>query len=141
MIVPATALHAPVLAAIHAGAFPPKEVWGADAFSLQLSLPGVFALLDSDGAMIMARIAADEAEILTLGVLAHLRRQGRARRLLDGAAQQARAGGAGSLFLEVSVHNPAALAAYRAAGFTEVGRRRGYYAPGVDALVMTAPTD
>src|SRR5262249_27896120 len=38
MIIPATGAHVAVLAAIHAAAFPPREAWGEDAFSLHLAL-------------------------------------------------------------------------------------------------------
>jgi ribosomal-protein-alanine N-acetyltransferase len=36
------------------------------------------------------------------------------------------------------VRNRAARALYEAAGFQEVGRRRGYYASGEDALILRA---
>ena len=85
---------------------------------------------------VMARIAADEAEILTLAVLPDQRRQGLARILLEEAARQCEAVGAGTLFLEVATRNEAARALYGAQGFEEIGRRRGYYADGDDALVM-----
>ena len=40
---------------------------------------------------------------------------------------------------EVEDGNEGAIALYAALGFTEVGRRRGYYGVGKDAIVMTAP--
>ena len=136
MIEPAGPLHAAALAQIHAAAFPPGERWGPDAMALQLALPGVFVLFDPRGGMIMARIAADEAEILTLAVHPDARRQGLARALLAAAARHAAAHGATELFLEVALRNTAARALYSGAGFAEVGRRRRYYADGDDALVM-----
>lgn len=128
--------HAAALGAIHHTAFPPGARWGADAMALQLQLPGVFALFHPRGGMIMARVAADEAEILTLAVLPDCRRQGLGRALLDRAAATAGTQGAVALFLEVALHNAAARALYAAAGFEERGRRRRYYADGDDALVM-----
>jgi ribosomal-protein-alanine N-acetyltransferase len=138
--------HAEALAAIHHAAFPPGQRWGREAMVLQLELPGVFVLYDPRGAMVMARIAADEAEILTLAVLPDQRRQGLARILLEEAAQQCQALGATTLFLEVATRNEAAHALYLAQGFQEIGRRRRYYADGDDALVMRrmltpAPSD
>jgi ribosomal-protein-alanine N-acetyltransferase len=138
MIVQATAAHAAALAAVHAAAFPPREAWGEDAFSLQLALRGCFGLLDERGGMLLARVAADEAEVLTLAVAPEVRRQRIATALLRAAALQARAGGAHRMFLEVAVRNDAAIALYRAAGFVEVGRRRRYYADRSDALVLCA---
>jgi ribosomal-protein-alanine N-acetyltransferase len=132
------------MASIHAAAFPPGQRWGADAMALELALPGVFALVDPRGGMILARIAADEAEILTLAVLPESRRGGVGRALLEEAAAVATAHGAISLFLEVALRNAPARALYAAAGFAEIGRRRRYYADGDDAMVMRrslAPPD
>ncbi len=128
---------AATMAAVAAVAVPPGgEVWDARAIASLLALPGCFGLLDGDGAMLLARVAADEAEILTLGVRPELRRQGRARRLLAAAEAKAWALGARTLFLEVAVGNSAARALYTASGFTLVGRRRCYYVDGGDALVL-----
>ena len=136
MIMQATLAHAAALAAIHAAAFPPREAWGEDAISLQLALPGAFALIDERGGMLLGRVAADQAEVLTLAVTPIMRRQGIASALLREATTQVRAAGARELFLEVSTGNEAALALYRREGFVEVGRRRRYYADASDALVM-----
>ncbi|HET8996100.1 MAG TPA: GNAT family N-acetyltransferase, partial [Acetobacteraceae bacterium] len=77
------------LAAIHCTAFPPREAWGSDAFALQLILPGTFGLFDPQGGLLLARIAADQAEVLTLAVLPGLRRQGLGRALLRAAMAEA----------------------------------------------------
>lgn len=136
MISRAGPAHAAALAAIHHEAFPPGQRWGPDAMALQLELPGVFVLHDPRGALVMARVAAGEAEILTLAVLPEQRRQGLARALLLEAIGQCQALGADTLFLEVATRNAAARALYTALGFRQVGLRRGYYADGDDALVM-----
>jgi ribosomal-protein-alanine N-acetyltransferase len=106
---------------------------------LQLELPGVFVLFDPAGAMVMARVAAGEAEILTLAVLPAQRRQGLAGALMQAAIAQCEALGAEALFLEVATRNQAARALYAGFGFEEVGRRRGYYADGDDALTLRRP--
>jgi ribosomal-protein-alanine N-acetyltransferase len=129
-------LHAATLAAIHAASFPPAEQWTEDALAALLALPGSFGLIDPEGGFILARVAADEAEILTLAVSPLLRRQGRARILLTYAVRLAEAAGATALFLEVSDANLAARALYADAGFRTVGRRRAYYASGETALVL-----
>jgi ribosomal-protein-alanine N-acetyltransferase len=128
--------HAAVLAAVHAAAFPPAEAWGEDAISLQLALPGVFGFLDERGGMLIARIAGQDAEVLTLAVQPGARRQGIARTLLRSAIAEARGRSATALFLEVATTNVAARALYRQAGFGEVGQRRRYYADGSDAIVL-----
>lgn len=130
---------APALAALHATAFPPAERWGGDALRLLLEMPGGFAWHSPGLGFILARAAADEAEILTLAVRPEARRRGVARRLLQAALAEARARGAATMFLEVSVANAAARALYAAAGFAEVGRRRRYYEDGSDALVLSRP--
>jgi ribosomal-protein-alanine N-acetyltransferase len=135
-IIPASPAHAAVLAEIHAESFPPEECWSVDAMAQQLSQPGVFGLIDPAGGMVLARVAADEAEILTLAVVPSARLQGRGRALLEAVAVGAVLRAAVMLFLEVSTANTAALALYTAAGFCEVGRRRRYYADGSDALLM-----
>jgi ribosomal-protein-alanine N-acetyltransferase len=136
MVQRATLAHAAVLAAIHAAAFPIREAWGEDAISLQLGLPGAFGFLDSRGGMLLARVAVDDAEVLTLAVAPGVRRQGIATRLMHAASAEARAGGATALFLEVAATNAGALALYRRAGFIEVGLRRRYYADGSDGIVL-----
>jgi ribosomal-protein-alanine N-acetyltransferase len=135
-ILSATAVHVSALAAIHAAAFPPKEAWGENALGLQLALPGAFGLIDERGGMLLGRVAADQAEILTLAVAPAARRLGIATALLEAAHAATKRSGARAMFLEVSVANQPALELYRRFGFTEAGRRRRYYADASDALVL-----
>ena len=86
--------------------------------------------------MLLARVAADDAEVLTLAVRPGARRQGIATGLLLAAAAEAHACGATALFLEVATTNAAAQALYRRAGLVEVGRRRRYYSDGSDGIVL-----
>lgn len=135
-MIPAHPLHAAALAAIHGAAFPPGERWGADAMALQLALPGAFGWLDPAGGLVLARVAADEAEVLTLAVLPGLRGRGVGRALLGRAMATASGQGALAMFLEVGEDNAPARALYAAAGFAEVGRRPRYYPGGGDALLL-----
>ena len=77
---------------------------------------------------IMSRIAAGEAEILSVAVAAAYRGKGLARRMLN--LHMGRLSGIGTrvIFLEVDESNAAARQLYRRAGFGEAGRREGYYA-------------
>jgi [ribosomal protein S18]-alanine N-acetyltransferase len=133
---PAGIAHATAMAAIHRLAFPPAETWGTDAIALQLALPGVIGWLDRRGGMILARVAADEMEVLTLAVAPTARRLGLGTRLLDAAMTLAASRDARVAFLEVSINNVAARTLYARAGFTPTGRRPRYYADGSDALVL-----
>ena len=132
----AEASHAEPLAAIHAAARPGGEQWTAATIAMLLDLPGVFGLLDPAGAMLLARRAADQAEILALAVVPSARRAGRARALLAAAEARAKENGVRELFLEVAASNAAARALYAAAGYREAARRRRYYRDGDDALVL-----
>ena len=138
-IVPATPVHAIMLAIIHASAFPENEAWGPDAIALSLELPGAFGLFSAGAGMILARVAGDEAEVLTLAVAEPARRRGVGAALLDTAMTAAAVRGAAAMFLEVSIRNEAARKLYARAGFAEVGRRARYYADGADALVLRSP--
>lgn len=128
--------EAAALAALHAAAFPPAERWGAEAIGLMLAMPGAFAIHHPGQGFVLARVAAEEAEILTLAVHPAARRRGHGAALLAAAMAGAAARGAGAMFLEVAEANAAARALYAAAGFAEVGRRRRYYPDGGDALVL-----
>ncbi|QQS15074.1 MAG: GNAT family N-acetyltransferase [Rhodospirillales bacterium] len=138
------------LAALYRAAFaePWERAWSAGEFAALLSARacGGSIAAAADGApagFIVWRVAADEAEIITLGVAPASRRAGLARRLVTVALESWRRAGAAAAFLEVAADNAAALALYRSAGFATVGRRTGYYARGggtrVDALVLRAP--
>lgn len=139
----ATPEHADRLARLHAGLFP--EGWDAASFERLLVHPGSVAFVAGIGPTLLggfalAQVAADEAEILTIGVIADWQRSGVGRLLLDGLKRAVVRAGATSLFLEVAADNDAALALYRRAGFVETGRRKGYYSrtggASVDAVVM-----
>jgi [ribosomal protein S18]-alanine N-acetyltransferase len=89
---------------------------------------------------VLAQLAADEAEILSIGVLPDWQRQGIGRRLVDGVARAVQRAEAKSLYLEVAADNDAALNLYSRAGFLGTGLRRGYYerpgSPPVDAVTL-----
>jgi ribosomal-protein-alanine N-acetyltransferase len=123
------------LAALHAASFP--DAWDAKAIADLLATPGTFAFHADDG-FVLARVAAGEAEILTLAVAPSARGKGLGRVLLQAVITRARAMGAQTMFLEVGADNPAARALYAALGFTKVGDRKGYY-QGRDALVLRLP--
>jgi ribosomal-protein-alanine N-acetyltransferase len=130
-----------VLAGLHAQAFP--HPWTAADMAEILDGPGAFGLIAADATpqgMVLARVIADEAEILTIAVSPGARRGGLGYALLQAAIGVARQMGAVALFLEVAVDNAAALALYTGSGFAPAGRRRGYYDRGlegrVDALVL-----
>jgi ribosomal-protein-alanine N-acetyltransferase len=81
--------------------------------------------------------ANETADILTVGTVPEARRRGIARRLVQALTDEAVRRGVREIFLEVRVDNLPARALYEAEGFTEVGRRPGYYDSGrVEAVTM-----
>lgn len=89
---------------------------------------------------LLARVVADEAEILSIGVSPECRRAGVAQALLGVGMQKMASDGARKVFLEVGTDNAAAMALYLKLGFSQVGLRKNYYhrADGshADALVL-----
>ncbi len=128
------------LAALHAACFTSPRPWSAAEFADLLSNPRVFLLTESGG-FLMGRVIADEAEVLTIAVGPDQRQQGIGARLMRRFLTESSQRGAASAFLEVAEGNTPARALYARAGFTESGRRRGYYlhpdGTPDDALVMT----
>jgi [ribosomal protein S18]-alanine N-acetyltransferase len=85
---------------------------------------------------IMSRVAADEAEILSVAIAPARRGRGFSRPLLDFHLRSLAGLGARTVFLEVDEHNAPAYRLYGGAAFHEVGRRRGYYQGGAAALIL-----
>jgi ribosomal-protein-alanine N-acetyltransferase len=78
----------------------------------------------------------DEAHVATLGVTKALQGEGVGSLLLDALLAEADKRSP-VVLLEVRADNEQAQRLYQRRGFTEIGRRRGYYQPsGADAVVM-----
>ena len=139
----ATPLDAGLMAAIHASCFP--RPWDEAAMAQFIAGADCLCLIAStiegsgaDGAgLLIARKAADEAEILTFGVAPSRRRLGLGRALLQAAIALLRTSGAKRLYLEVEHGNEPALKLYRDFGGVPVGRRPGYYEHGADAAIFS----
>jgi [ribosomal protein S18]-alanine N-acetyltransferase len=136
--------HAEELARLHAQLF--EEAWDAESLHKHLSHPGSTAFIARVGkeartlGFVLGQIAADEAEILTLGVGKDWQRRGVGGRLVEALIRAVRKAEARLLYLEVAPSNTAAVALYRRFGFKETGRRKSYYArpeaPAEDALTL-----
>jgi ribosomal-protein-alanine N-acetyltransferase len=119
-----------------AEALPDLRPWSAAEIAEALAAPGAVAVIAPHG-FALGRSAADEAELFALAVHASHRRAGEGARLLSAWERAAVARGGRHLFLEVAVDNAPARVLYDRAGWTEAGRRRAYYGPGRDALILT----
>lgn len=139
----ANAFEAVLMASIHAGCF--ARPWDEAAMAQLAGSPDTLCLIASaggdcggmPGGLLIARKAADEAELLTLCVLPACRRIGLARALLREATTALRSGGAVRLFLEVEDGNQAARRLYYSFGAVPVGTRAGYYEHGADAAIFS----
>lgn len=113
--------------------------WSAASIRGALDAEGGHALLASrDGAVVghlIGQVVLDEAELWTVAALPEARRTGVGRALLREAHALWREMGATVAHLEVRDDNHGARALYAAEGWREVGRRRGYYADGEDAVL------
>ena len=122
-----------VVSALHGECFV-TEHWDELAVAEILAMPGSFgfvALTAEDPAgFIIARVAADECEILSLGVRPVSRQAGLGRRLLKATLGHAAASEARTVFLEVAEDNAAAQRLYESEGFAVIGRRQAYYRRG-----------
>jgi len=137
--------HAAALARLHAASF--HRGWDEEEFLALLADPAVIGDVMGSTAggartrdihgFILSRIAADEAEILSVAVARRRRGRGLAGTLLAFHMRRLAGLGVRHLFLEVDEANRPALALYRRAGFREVGRRPGYYA-GADGHAVAA---
>jgi [ribosomal protein S18]-alanine N-acetyltransferase len=134
-----------IVAALHAASF--EEAWGQQAIGELLAMPGSFGIMaclpgpegPRPAGFLLGRTAAEDCEILSIGIDPPARRQGLARLLMDEATAYAAGLGARRIFLEVAEDNWGARRLYAALGFAPVGRRRNYYRRGqnfVAALTM-----
>jgi [ribosomal protein S18]-alanine N-acetyltransferase len=125
------------ISALHAVSF--KRGWSEDECERLLVERNVVAHRATSGTalagFILSRIAAGEAEILSVAVDNARRGKGLARALLDLHMRRLAGLGIRQIFLEVGQDNVPALKLYRRAGFREVGQRPGYYQKGRDRAV------
>ena len=134
--------EAEALAEIHAAAF--GHAWSAEEFAALLADRGVFAVgvrrASRLAGFALLRVAADEAEILTIAVRPTWRGRGYGRMLMDEVLKRLYRAGVAACFLEVDRGNLPAVTLYRSLGYEVAGERRNYYQAGSPgdgtALVM-----
>lgn len=130
----------PHLAGLHARAF--ARGWEPEEFERLLVDRAVRAHVAVEGprrppaGFIISHVVAPEAEVLTVAVVTDRRGRGIGRALLTHHLARLASEGVTTSFLEVEEGNRPALALYARLGYREVGRRRGYYSGGADALLL-----
>lgn len=117
------------IATLHAASF--RRGWSEQEVESLLVDRGVVAQRALIGrafaGFIMSRLAADEAEILSVAVARNCRGRGLAGQLLTLHLRRLAGLGVRTVFLEVDEHNAPAIKLYGRAGFREVSRRPNYY--------------
>jgi [ribosomal protein S18]-alanine N-acetyltransferase len=104
--------------------------WTRGMFGDALASGYLCKIYEAEGEMlgyVVLMPVLDEMHLLDISIAAARQRRGLGGRLLDEAKQLARSLHMQRMLLEVRPSNAAAIALYRAQGFNEIGRRRGYY--------------
>ena len=142
LVEPATSRDAAKLAQLHGASF--HRGWGEGEFESMLSerntLVHRLRLGRKMVGFAVSRMAADEAEILSIAVAPSHRGRGLSRNLLLTHLGHLSGRGVRTVFLEVEENNQPARRLYQWAGFGVAGRRERYYQqPGgeqLNALLM-----
>lgn len=130
------------IAELHGSSF--HRGWGESEVEQLLSERNVLAHCLRRGkrmlGFIISRMAADEAEILSVAIDPAWRGRGLSRKLLATHLGHLAGHGIRNVFLEVEENNAPAVTLYRHAGFQTVGRREQYYRAAngqlLNALIM-----
>jgi ribosomal-protein-alanine N-acetyltransferase len=142
VVEPASMRDAPGLARLHAASF--HRGWGESEFEDMLSQRNTLVhrlrLRSKFIGFAVSRIAADEAEILSIAIAPSHRGRGLSRQLLVTHLGHLAGRGVRTVFLEVEENNLPARRLYDRAGFAAAGRRERYYREAggeqLNALVM-----
>jgi len=142
-IIEVSIVHARVISVLHGACF--EEAWNEKSICEVLNMAGTTGFIagadvETPQGFILFRVAADEAEIISIGVIPAARKNGLAKILLRASIKGAAMRGAAKMFLEVATDNTAARALYETARFRIIGKRPGYYdrASGkLDAIVYS----
>jgi ribosomal-protein-alanine N-acetyltransferase len=142
VVEPASLRDAPHLAKLHGASF--HRGWGEGEFEEMLSQRNTLVHRLRLGSKFIgfavSRMAADEAEILSIAIAPGQRGRGLSRQLLLTHLGHLAGRGVRTVFLEVEENNQPARRLYERAGFMVAGRRERYYREAggeqLNALVM-----
>ena len=139
MIRPPRAEDAQALAALERDTFA-SQAWTLKQVEAEVVGPTRHVLVAESGGDVVGygaiSIAGDVADLTRIVVAESKRRAGIASALLAALHDAAAREGVERMLLEVAESNVDARAFYAAHEYTEISRRRGYYADGDDALVL-----
>ncbi len=122
------------------------EPWSLRSVTSELDNPlslWIVAVKDSFVAgYVGSQSVMGEADMMNLAVAPEFRRQGIARQLVNSLIERLCINQVRALTLEVRASNAPAIVLYTGLGFTQVGRRPGYYRnPREDALILRKEWD
>ena len=118
---------------------PEAAAWSQESLLKLASVDPTAWVAELNGAVagfLIGRSAADEFEILNMGVSRAHRRNGIGSNLLECALEFSRTSGSARAYLEVRASNAPALALYARHGFAECGRRARYYRDPIEDAVL-----
>lgn len=137
----------PTLFAIEAELYP-VDAWSLDIFESEFDgIPEtrfyVVAEIHHEivgYAGLFSPLSGEVADIQTMTVIKSEQGKGIGKALLQLLIGEALRREAPDVLLEVREDNPTAIGLYQRAGFAEISRRKNYYAPGIHAIIMAAPS-
>jgi len=142
----ATREDLPTLFSIEAELYP-IDAWSLDIFGSEFDgIPDTryYVVAESDEiigyAGLFSPLAGEVADIQTMTVVKSEQGKGIGKALLKLLVIEALRREAPDVLLEVREDNAPAIGLYQSAGFEEISRRKNYYAPGIHALIMAAPS-
>lgn len=117
--------------------------WSRAAFERELAEPQARWLVAEQAGAVLGfggiRCVGEEAQLYELAVHPEVRLTGVGRSLLVALIAEAERVGCRRMTLEVAHENHAAIRLYTTSSFRPVGRRKGFYGSGRDALLMERP--
>ncbi|GAB3700175.1 GNAT family N-acetyltransferase [Mariniluteicoccus flavus] len=128
----------PAIVALEADGFPPGERWSEASWRSELEADNRDVLVAGEpvAGVITVQHVGGVADLNRVVVASAERGRGLGRQLVEAGVAAAWEAECEEMLLEVRHDNVAALHLYAQQGFVEIARRRGYYGPGVDAVIL-----
>lgn len=118
-----------------------SDPWSISAFEYELKNPLSLWLVAVESDRVLGYVGSQtvmpESDIMNIAVLPEFRKQGIGEKLILKLMNELSQAGATSISLEVRASNAPAISLYEKLGFSQIGRRPGYYRhPREDALIL-----
>ena len=126
----------------------PVDAWSLDIFQSEFDgIPETRFYVVAENsheiigyAGLFSPLLGEVADIQTMTVVKSEQGKGIGKALLRLLVAEAIRREAPDVLLEVREDNASAIGLYQSAGFIEISRRKNYYAPGIHAIIMAAPS-